>query len=175
MIHHHRRAVVEHVAQHHGGDDAEDEEPLAAQRHALLWANHAVVDEHRRAQEHQDGERVLQERVALPEHRVRPEHEQVEARVEAAAPQNEAAREEHTEAEEDQLMRDAEKGANATISVDLEAQEIRGPDGGMIKFEIDGFRRHCLLNGLDDIGLTMEKAPAIDSFEKRNAESRPWA
>ena len=59
--------------------------------------------------------------------------------------------------------------------VDLEAKEIRGPDGGVVKFDLDEFKRHCLLNGLDDIGLTMEKAPAIASFEKRLAESRPWA
>jgi 3-isopropylmalate/(R)-2-methylmalate dehydratase small subunit len=75
----------------------------------------------------------------------------------------------------DKLMDDAERGANATISVDLEAKEIRGPDGGMIKFDLDDFKRHCLLNGLDDIGLTLEKAPAIDRFEKKNAELRPWA
>jgi 3-isopropylmalate/(R)-2-methylmalate dehydratase small subunit len=75
----------------------------------------------------------------------------------------------------EKLMDDAERGANATLTVDLEAQEIRGPDGGVIKFEIDAFKRHCLLNGLDDIGLTLEKAPAIESFEQKNAESRPWA
>ncbi len=75
----------------------------------------------------------------------------------------------------DKLMDDAERGANATLSVDLEAKEIRGPDGGVIKFDLDAFRRHCLLNGLDDIGLTMEKAPAIASFEAKNAERRPWA
>ena len=75
----------------------------------------------------------------------------------------------------DKLMDDAERGANATLTVDLEAQEVRGPDGGVVKFEIDAFKRHCLLNGLDDIGLTLEKATAIDSFEQRNAESRPWA
>lgn len=75
----------------------------------------------------------------------------------------------------DKLMDDAERGANATLTVDLEAQEIHGPDGGSIKFEIDAFKRHCLLNGLDDIGLTLEKNSAIDSFEKRNAEIRPWA
>ena len=73
------------------------------------------------------------------------------------------------------LMDDAERGANATLTVDLEEQEIRGPDGGVVKFSIDEFRRHCLLNGLDDIGLTLEKAGAIDSFEKKAAESRPWA
>ncbi|WP_425089355.1 3-isopropylmalate dehydratase small subunit [Stappia sp.] len=80
-----------------------------------------------------------------------------------------------TEDELEKLMDDAKRGANATLSVDLEAQEIRGPDGGVITFEIDPFRKHCMMNGLDDIGLTMEKAPAIDSFEKATAETRPWA
>ncbi|WP_421590028.1 3-isopropylmalate dehydratase small subunit [Shinella sp. M27] len=75
----------------------------------------------------------------------------------------------------DKLMDDASRGSNAILTVDLEAQEITGPDGGRIGFEIDAFRRHCLLNGLDDIGLTLEKATAIDSFEKQNASSRPWA
>ena len=75
----------------------------------------------------------------------------------------------------DKLMDDASRGANATLTVDLEAKEIRGPDGGVVKFDLDDFKRHCLLNGLDDIGLTMEKAPSIDSFEKNYAESRPWA
>jgi 3-isopropylmalate/(R)-2-methylmalate dehydratase small subunit len=75
----------------------------------------------------------------------------------------------------EKLMDDAERGANAVITVDLEAMEIRGPDGGVISFDLDEFRRHCLLNGLDDIGLTMEKAPTIDRFEQQNAESRPWA
>ncbi|MBO9630072.1 3-isopropylmalate dehydratase small subunit [Shinella sp. WSJ-2] len=75
----------------------------------------------------------------------------------------------------DKLMDDASRGSNAILTVDLEAQEITGPDGGRIGFEIDAFRRHCLLNGLDDIGLTLEKAAAIDSFEKQNASSRPWA
>ena len=73
------------------------------------------------------------------------------------------------------LMDDAERGANATLTVDLEAQEIRGPDGGEIRFDIDPFRKHCLLNGLDDIGLTLEKAAAIDDFEARLVQSRPWA
>ncbi len=72
------------------------------------------------------------------------------------------------------LMDDAERGANATLSIDLEAQEIRGPDGGLIKFEIDAFRKHCLSNGLDDIGLTMEKLEAIESYEKKAAETRTW-
>ena len=75
----------------------------------------------------------------------------------------------------DKLMDDAERGANARLSVDLAKQEITGPDGGSIKFDIDPFRKHCLLNGLDDIGLTMEKAPKIKSFEKAAAEKRPWA
>src|SRR6187397_2038037 len=75
----------------------------------------------------------------------------------------------------DKLMDDAGRGANATISVDLETREIRGPDGGVVKFDLDEFKRHCLLNGLDDIGLTMEKAPSIDRYEKQLAENRPWA
>jgi 3-isopropylmalate/(R)-2-methylmalate dehydratase small subunit len=75
----------------------------------------------------------------------------------------------------DKLFDDAERGANATLTVDLAKQEITGPDGGTIKFEIDPFRKHCLLNGLDDIGLTMEKAPKIKTFEKAAAEKRPWA
>ena len=72
------------------------------------------------------------------------------------------------------LMDDAERGANATLTVDLEKQEIRGPDGGVVKFEIDGFRKQCLLEGLDDIGLTLVKADAISGFEQRNASARPW-
>lgn len=73
------------------------------------------------------------------------------------------------------LLDDAERGANATLTVDLEAQEIHGPDGGTIRFEVDAFKRHCLLNGLDDIGLTMQKQEEIVNFEKRYAEARPWA
>jgi 3-isopropylmalate/(R)-2-methylmalate dehydratase small subunit len=75
----------------------------------------------------------------------------------------------------EKLFDDAERGANATLTINLEKQEIRGPDGGCITFEIDPFRRHCLLNGLDDIGLTLEKAPAIESYERRLAQARPWA
>jgi 3-isopropylmalate/(R)-2-methylmalate dehydratase small subunit len=75
----------------------------------------------------------------------------------------------------DKLLDDANRGANATLSVDLEAQEIRGPDGGVIAFEIDPFRKHCLLNGLDNIGLTLEKEKAIKDFEQRDASARPWA
>ena len=72
------------------------------------------------------------------------------------------------------LLDDAERGANAVISVDLEKQEIAGPDGGRLRFEIDPFRKHCLLNGLDDIGLTLEKAAAIDSYEGRQRAAQPW-
>ncbi len=75
----------------------------------------------------------------------------------------------------DKLMDDAERGSNATLTVDLEAQEIHGPDGGVVKFDIDAFKKHCLLNGLDDIGLTMAKAAKIDSYETQLAENRPWA
>ncbi len=74
----------------------------------------------------------------------------------------------------DKLMDDAERGANAIVSVDLETQEITGPDGGKIRFEIDPFRKHCLLNGLDDIGLTLEKKASIDSFEAKQHASQPW-
>jgi 3-isopropylmalate/(R)-2-methylmalate dehydratase small subunit len=74
----------------------------------------------------------------------------------------------------DKLMEDAERGANATLTVDLDAQEIRGPDGGLIAFEIDPFRKHCLLEGLDDIGLTMQKADAIASFESSASKQMPW-
>ena len=74
----------------------------------------------------------------------------------------------------DKLMDDASRGANATVTIDLEKQEIRGPDGGVITFEIDPFRKHCLLNGLDNIGLTLEKEKAITSFEKAAATARPW-
>jgi 3-isopropylmalate/(R)-2-methylmalate dehydratase small subunit len=74
----------------------------------------------------------------------------------------------------DKLMDDAERGANATLSIDLESQEIRGPDGGIVKFDIDPFRKHCMLNGLDDIGLTMTKAEALDTFEAAKTAERPW-
>ena len=74
------------------------------------------------------------------------------------------------------LMDDAERGANATVTVNLEDQTITGPDGGLISFEVDAFKKHCLLNGLDDIGLTLESAAsAIDAFEAKAAVERPWA
>ena len=75
----------------------------------------------------------------------------------------------------DLLMRDAEKGANARVEVNLEEQTIISSDGDVIKFDIDPFRKHCLLNGLDDIGLTLEKAASIDSFEAKANAARPWA
>ncbi len=74
----------------------------------------------------------------------------------------------------DALFDDAERGSNATLTVDLENQTIKGPDGGTITFEIDPFRKHCLLNGLDDIGLTMKKADKIQSYEDKLAQ-REWA
>ncbi|GLT08847.1 3-isopropylmalate dehydratase small subunit [Sulfitobacter sp. PR48] len=74
----------------------------------------------------------------------------------------------------DVLMKDAEKGANARMTIDLEAQTVTTSDGETFSFELDSFKKHCLMNGLDDIGLTMEKAAAIDSFETAVAQSRPW-
>jgi len=74
----------------------------------------------------------------------------------------------------DKLLDDAGRGANATLTIDLEKQEIRGPDGGVIKFDIDSFRKHCLVNGLDNIGLTLKKDAAITSFETTTASTRPW-
>ena len=74
----------------------------------------------------------------------------------------------------EKLMDDAKRGANATMTVDLENQEIKGPDGGTIKFEVDSFRKHCLLNGLDDIGLTMQKEKSITAFEDKVKAERPW-
>ena len=78
------------------------------------------------------------------------------------------------QSEIDKLLDDASRGPNATITVDLEAQEIRGPDGGVIHFEIDAFLKRCLLEGLDDIGLTLQKADAIQDFESQSQIQRPW-
>jgi 3-isopropylmalate/(R)-2-methylmalate dehydratase small subunit len=74
----------------------------------------------------------------------------------------------------DRLTDDAERGANAVISIDLEKQEIRGPDGGCLKFEVDMFRKQCLLNGWDDIGLTMRNERKISDFEARQKVQLPW-
>lgn len=76
--------------------------------------------------------------------------------------------------EVDKLMDDASNGANATFTIDLEAQKITRPDGQKIAFEIDPFRKHCLLNGLDDIGLSLTKVEAIDAFETTAQSARPW-
>jgi len=78
------------------------------------------------------------------------------------------------QADVDLLMDDAKRGSNAIVTIDLEKQEITGPDGGLVHFEIEPFRKHCLLNGLDDIGLTLEKAADIDRFESRDRLTRPW-
>ncbi len=74
----------------------------------------------------------------------------------------------------DLLMAEAQKGANARIEVDLEAQTVTSSDGDVIPFEVDAFKKHCLLEGLDDIGLTMEKAASIDTFEANASAARPW-
>ncbi|MGZ5927288.1 MAG: 3-isopropylmalate dehydratase small subunit, partial [Rhizomicrobium sp.] len=78
------------------------------------------------------------------------------------------------QSEIDKLMDDAERGANAIVSIDLEKQEIRGPDGGMIRFEVDEFRKQCLLNGWDDIGLTLRDEEKISAYEKRHKQNAPW-
>ncbi|CAA7616468.1 3-isopropylmalate isomerase subunit [Magnetospirillum sp. LM-5] len=78
------------------------------------------------------------------------------------------------QAQVDALMKQAENGANATFTVDLETQEITAPDGSKTAFEVDSFRRHCLLNGLDDIGLTLQKNAKIEAFEAARKQSQPW-
>jgi 3-isopropylmalate/(R)-2-methylmalate dehydratase small subunit len=72
------------------------------------------------------------------------------------------------------LLDDADRGSNATLTIDLPNQEIRGPDGGTVKFDLDPFRKHCLLNGLDDIDLSMEKVSSINAFEKKQASAQSW-
>ena len=72
------------------------------------------------------------------------------------------------------LMQDAEKGSNARMIVDLENQQIETSDGEIMKFDIDQHQKHCLINGLDDIGLTMEKVKSIDTFEAKMAQNVPW-
>ena len=78
------------------------------------------------------------------------------------------------QAQVDMLIKDAEKGSNARIEVDLEAQTVTTSDGETFSFEVDAFKKHCLLNGLDDIGLTMEKAASIDAYESKLQLSHPW-
>ena len=74
----------------------------------------------------------------------------------------------------DLLMDDAARGANAVVTIDLENQAITGPDGGTVSFEIDPYRKRCLLNGLDDIGLTLEKEAKIDDYEAGRQQAQPW-
>ena len=76
--------------------------------------------------------------------------------------------------EVDALMKDAEKGSNARISIDLETQTVTSSEGVAFKFKVDSFRKHCLMNGLDDIDLTLEKQTSIQNFEQQAAVSRPW-
>ena len=78
------------------------------------------------------------------------------------------------EEQRDILLKDSENGANARIEVDLEAQTITSSDGEVFTFEVDSFKKHCLMNGLDDIGLTMEKVASIDAFEASAGAERPW-
>jgi 3-isopropylmalate/(R)-2-methylmalate dehydratase small subunit len=78
------------------------------------------------------------------------------------------------QADVDKLLDDAERGANAVISIDLENQEIRGPDGGCLKFDVDPFRKQCLLNGWDDIGLTLRNEKKIADYETRQRAQMPW-
>ena len=74
----------------------------------------------------------------------------------------------------DALMKDAEKGSNARIEIDLEDQTVTSSDGEVYSFEVDSFKKHCLLNGLDDIGLTMENVGSIDNYELKLSSERPW-
>ncbi|ARN81795.1 3-isopropylmalate dehydratase small subunit [Methylocystis bryophila] len=80
-----------------------------------------------------------------------------------------------SQADLEKLMDDAERGANAVLTVDLQKQEIRGPDGGVVAFDIDPFRKHCLLEGLDEIGLTLQKVGKISEYERHAGAARPWA
>ena len=75
----------------------------------------------------------------------------------------------------DKLIEGAERGANATVTVDLENQEIKGPDGEVMSFDIDPFKKYCLLNGLDDIGLSLEKEDQILAFEEKHRAAQPWS
>ncbi len=74
----------------------------------------------------------------------------------------------------DELMEEARRGENARITIDLAAQTVTSSDGRPFRFEVDAFKKQCLLNGLDDIGLTLEKKTSIDAYESRAATLRPW-
>ncbi len=76
--------------------------------------------------------------------------------------------------EVDKLMDDAERGANAMVTINLEEQTISGPDGKTLSFDLDPFRKQCLLEGLDDIGLTLKHEKSISSFEEKIQSQRPW-
>jgi 3-isopropylmalate/(R)-2-methylmalate dehydratase small subunit len=78
------------------------------------------------------------------------------------------------QADVDKLLDDAERGANATVTIDLEKQEITGPDGGTIHFDVDPFRKQCLLNGWDDISLTLRHEKDIVSYEAKQRQTQPW-
>lgn len=78
------------------------------------------------------------------------------------------------ETQVDRLLNAAEAGSNATFTIDLSNQTVSGPNGEIFNFEIDPFKKHCLFNGLDDIGLTLEKAADIDSFESNRNLKSPW-
>ena len=78
------------------------------------------------------------------------------------------------ETDVDRLMDDAGRGANATLTVDLENQVITGSDGASVAFDVDPLDKHCLLNDIDDIAQTLEKAEKIDDFEARQKEAQPW-
>ncbi|MDF9620959.1 3-isopropylmalate dehydratase small subunit [Pseudomonas entomophila] len=77
-------------------------------------------------------------------------------------------------AEVDELFKQVEANPGYQLTIDLEAQAVTRPDGKVLKFEIDAFRKHCLLNGLDDIGLTLQDSDAIKAFEGRHRASQPW-
>ena len=79
-----------------------------------------------------------------------------------------------TEEEVAHLLNASEAGANATFTVDLDTQLVTDPNGGSFKFEVDAFQKHCLFNGLDDIGLTLEKVADIDKFEGKRGARAPW-
>jgi 3-isopropylmalate/(R)-2-methylmalate dehydratase small subunit len=79
-----------------------------------------------------------------------------------------------TEAEVDELFQQCEACEGYQLSVDLAAQTVTRPDGKVYHFEVDAFRKHCLLNGLDDIGLTLQEDQAIAAFEAKHRQSQPW-
>jgi 3-isopropylmalate/(R)-2-methylmalate dehydratase small subunit len=79
-----------------------------------------------------------------------------------------------TKEQVDLLMQDAEKGSNARIQIDLAIQTVTSSDGVVMKFEVDNFKKHCLLNGLDDISLSLEKSDSIETYETKVADSHPW-